>query len=52
MNRTAASQLSPHDSGDKIAFEYSLNKLNSSKELIFFDIGGNDGDYSNIVAQF
>ena len=51
MNRTAASQLSPHYSGEKIAFEYALNQLNANNKLIFFDIGGNDGDYSNMLKD-
>ena len=51
MNRTAASQLSPHDSGEKTAFEYALNQLNGDNKLIFFDVGGNDGDYSNMVKD-
>jgi hypothetical protein len=51
MDRTAASQLSPHDSGEKIAFEYALNQLNGDNKLIFFDVGGNDGDYSNMVKD-
>lgn len=51
MNRTSASQLSPHDSGEKIAFEYALNQLNADKKFIFFDVGGNDGDYSNMVKD-
>jgi FkbM family methyltransferase len=51
MNRTAACCLSPRDSGEKIAFEYALNQLNTDKELIFFDVGGNDGDYSNMLKD-
>jgi FkbM family methyltransferase len=51
MNRTAASQLPPNLSGEKIAFEFALNKRNTDESLVIFDVGGNYGDYSQMVKE-
>jgi FkbM family methyltransferase len=51
MNRTAASQLAPHITGEQIAFKFALKALNNFENLVIFDVGGNDGDYSEMVKD-